>query len=47
MFDLQQPQWSDIGGPNGGQFESSCKYIMWRTKLGDLILQAYVSYLQT
>ena len=32
MFDLQQPQWSDIGGQYGGQTESSYKYIM-RTEI--------------
>ena len=47
MFDLQRPQWSDIGGKNRGQIESSCKYIMWGIKLEDLILQAYKSHLQT
>ena len=47
VFDLQQPQWSDIGGQNGGQIVSSFKYIMWGIKLEDLILQAYKSHLQT
>ena len=46
MFDLQRPQWSDIGGKNGGQIESSCKYIMWGIKLEDLVPQAYLSYLE-
>ena len=41
MFDLQRPQQSDIGGQNGGQIEIS--------NLSNLrmILQAYISYLQT
>ena len=46
MFDLQQPQWSDIGGHNGGQIESSCKYIIWGIKLEDLVPQVYLSYLE-
>ena len=44
MFDLQQPQWSDIGGQYEGQIESSYKYIMWGIKLEDLVPQAYLSY---
>ena len=46
MFDLQQPQWSDIGGQYGGQIESSYKYIMRGIKLKDLIPQAYLDYLE-
>ena len=46
MFDLQRPQWSDIGGQNGGQIESSCKYIIWGIKLEDLVPQVYLSYLE-
>ena len=46
MFDLQRPQWSNIGGQNGGQIESFCKYIMWGIKLKDLVPQAYLSYLE-
>ena len=44
MFDLQRPQWSDIGGQNGGHIQSSYKYIMWGIKLEDLVPQAYLSY---
>ena len=39
-------QWSNIRGQNGGQIESSCKYIMWGIKLEDLIPQAYLDYLE-
>ena len=50
MFDLLKPQWSDIGGQNGGQnagqIESSYKYIMWGIKLKDLIPQVYLNYLE-
>ena len=46
MFDLQRPQWSDIGGQNGGQIESFCKYIMWGIKLEDLVPLTYLSYLE-
>ena len=46
VFDLQRPQWSDIGGQNGGQIESSYKYIMWGFKLEVFVPQAYLSYLE-
>ena len=28
-FAFQQPQWSDIGGQNGGEIKRCYKYIMW------------------
>ena len=45
VFSLKRPQWSDIGGQNGGRIESSCKYIVWGIKLWLLIPQTYLSYL--
>ena len=46
MFDLQRPQWSNIGGQIGGKIKFFCKYIMWGIKLEDLVPQAYLSYLE-